>query len=204
MKKIGGMGLLVGLLGILAGPAGAADKVDLQRAEEIVAGRCFLCHGMEGESSSPLFPRLAGQHAKYMVKQLQDFKSGKRKSETMKPQTEELTLAEMQALGAFFEAKTPAPHKPEDQDFAGIGRFLFYKGNPYSGVAACASCHGQKGYGTPLLPRLAGQNPEYIAAQLKQFNKRERTNDNDIMHSIASKLTELEIHAVASYIGALD
>lgn len=204
MRKIGGMGLLVGLFGLMAGPALAVDKVELQRAEEIVAGRCFLCHGMEGESSSPLFPRLAGQHAKYMVKQLQDFKSGKRKSETMKPQSEELTQAEMLALGAFFEAKTPAPHVPEDQDFAGVGRYLFHKGNPYSGVAACSSCHGEKGYGTPLLPRLAGQNPEYIASQLKQFNKRERTNDNDVMHSIASKLTELEIRAVASYIGALD
>lgn len=206
MVKVLGKGLLAGSLlcvGALAWAAGE-QKVDLQRAEEIVSGRCFLCHGMEGESSSPLFPRLAGQHAKYMAKQLADFKSGKRKSDTMKAQAEELTEQEILSLGAFFEAKKPQPHAPEDRDLAGVGRYLFHKGNSFSGVAACASCHGPKGYGTPLLPRLAGQNPEYITAQLQQFNKRERTNDNDVMHSIASKLTALEIKAVSEYIGALE
>lgn len=193
-------------LAAASGAAGAAgeDKPDLQRAEEIVSGRCFLCHGMEGESSSPLFPRLAGQHADYMVKQLEDFQSGRRKSSTMQPQAAELTRAEMRALGAFFEAKKPQPHKPEDADLAGVGRYIFLKGNPYSGVAACSSCHGPKAYGTPFLPRLAGQNPEYLATQLRQFNKRERTNDNAVMHAIASKLTDLEIQGVAQYLGALE
>lgn len=206
MVKLLGKSALAGLL-LCAGAqswAAGEPKVDLQRAEEIVSGRCFLCHGLEGESSSPLFPRLAGQHAKYMAKQLEDFKSGKRKSETMKSQSEDLTLQEMVSLGAYFEAKLPQPHAPEDKDLAGVGRYIFHKGNSFSGVASCASCHGAKGYGTPLLPRLAGQNPEYIAAQLQQFNKRERTNDNAVMHSIASKLTELEIKAVSEYIGALE
>ena len=74
-------------------PALADAKADQARAEEIVSGRCFLCHGMEGESASPVFPRLAGQHAEYLARQLGDFKSGKRKSDTMKPQSEELTPA---------------------------------------------------------------------------------------------------------------
>lgn len=206
MGKIINGAILAGGMLLAATPGLAADnrKPDLQRAEEIVSGRCFLCHGLEGESSSPMFPRLAGQHAKYMVKQLGDFKSGQRKSDTMKPQAEELTTEEMLALGTYFEAKRPQPHSPEDKDLAGMGRYIFQKGNTFSGVAACASCHGPKGYGTPLLPRLAGQNPEYIAAQLQQFNKRERTNDNAVMHSIASRLTELEVKAVAEYIGALE
>lgn len=188
----------------LCSPLRADDKVDLARAEEIVSGRCFLCHGMEGESASPVFPRLAGQHSAYVAKQLADFKSGKRKSDTMKPQAEELNDAEMKSLGAFFEKKPAAARQALDADIVGVGRYVFTKGNRFSGLPACASCHGEKGHGTAQLPRLAGQHPRYIEDQLKQFNKRERTNDNAVMHTIASKLSELEAHAVAEYIATLD
>lgn len=198
--------VLAGAFGIFAmsGAQAADSKVNLQRAEEIVAGRCFLCHGLEGESSSPLFPRLAGQHAEYLAKQLADFKSGRRKSETMKPQAAELTPDEMKSLGAFFQAKPAQANPAEDQGLAEVGRYIFRKGNLYSGVAACVGCHGNDGHGTEKLPRLAGQNPQYLENQLKQFNKRQRTNDNDVMHSVAAKLTELEIRAVAEYISTLD
>ena len=190
---------------IVALPALAADaKLDIKRAEEIVSGRCFLCHGLEGESASPVFPRLAGQHAEYVAKQLGDFKSGKRKSDTMKSQAEDLNEDEMRALGAFFEKKKGTPRVARDGDLMAVGRYIFTQGNRFSGLPSCASCHGAKGYGTPQLPRLAGQHPRYIEDQIKQFNKRERTNDNAVMHTIASKLTELEAHAVAEYIATLD
>lgn len=185
-------------------PVLAADKVDLARAEEIVSGRCFLCHGLEGESASPVFPRLAGQHGEYIARQLADFKSGKRSSDTMKPQSEELTPAEMKALGAFFQAKVVGPRTGRDQELLAVGKFVFNRGNQFSGLPACSTCHGAKGLGTPQLPRLAGQHPRYTEDQLKQFNKRERTNDNAVMHTIASKLSELETHAVAEYIATLD
>lgn len=194
--------LSIGLLGLsLSAGSQAADQA---RAEEIVGGRCFLCHGLKGESASAVFPRLAGQHAEYIAKQLADFKSGKRASETMKPQVEDLTPAEMKALGQFFEAKVVGPRKARDAELLSVGKYIFDRGNQFSGLAACASCHGPKGLGTPQLPRLAGQHPRYIEDQLKQFNKRERTNDNAVMHTIASKLTELETHAVAEYIATLD
>ncbi|WP_084019586.1 c-type cytochrome [Dechloromonas agitata] len=194
--------LSIGLLGLsLSAGSQAADQA---RAEEIVGGRCFLCHGLKGESASAVFPRLAGQHAEYIAKQLADFKSGKRASETMKPQVEDLTPAEMKALGQFFEAKVVGPRKARDAELLSVGKYIFERGNQFSGLAACASCHGPKGLGTPQLPRLAGQHPRYIEDQLKQFNKRERTNDNAVMHTIASKLTELETHAVAEYIATLD
>ena len=189
---------------VVTAPAFADAKADLARAEEIVSGRCFLCHGMEGEAASQVFPRLAGQHGEYVAKQLADFKSGKRKSDTMKPQSEELTPAEMKALGLFFEKKKATPNQPTDTEILAVGRYIFAKGNQFSGLPSCASCHGAKGYGTPLLPRLAGQHPRYIEDQLKQFNTRERTNDNAIMHTVASKLTELEAHAVAEYIATMD
>ena len=198
--------LLAGtLLALLISTQGRADeKPDLARAEEIVSGRCFLCHGLEGESASPVFPRLAGQHADYIAKQLADFKSGKRNSDTMKPQAEELTPAEMKSLGAFFQSKVVGPRPARDPELLAVGKYIFSRGNQFSGLPACASCHGAKGLGTPQLPRLAGQHPRYIEDQLKQFNKRERTNDNAVMHTIASKLSELETHAVAEYISTLD
>jgi cytochrome c553 len=192
------------LVAFLSSPVWADAAADMARAEEIVAGRCFLCHGMEGESASPVFPRLAGQHHEYITKQLADFKSGKRKSETMKPQSEELTAEEMKALGAFFESKKASATPSSDSELLAVGKFVFNRGNQFSGLPSCASCHGAKGLGTPLLPRLAGQHPQYIEDQIKQFNKRERTNDNAVMHTIATKLSELERHAVAHYIATME
>lgn len=187
-----------------AGLPAWADKPDLARAEEIVGGRCFICHGIEGESASPVFPRLAGQHSEYIAKQLGDFKSGKRKSDAMKPQAEELTTADMKSLGAFFQGKPAHALPVADAELAAVGRYVFNRGNSYTGLPSCASCHGAKGYGTPALPRLAGQHPQYIEDQIRQFNKRERTNDNAVMHTVASKLSDLERHAVAQYIATLE
>lgn len=189
---------------LCSSPLLAADKAELARAEEIVGGRCFLCHGLEGESASPIFPRLAGQHWEYIAKQLGEFKSGKRKSDTMKPQAEDLTPAEMKALGAFFEAKKASARPVRDAELVAVGKYVFNRGNQFSGLPACASCHGAKGLGTPQLPRLAGQHPRYTEDQLKQFNSRERNNDNAVMHTVASKLSELERNAVAEYIATLD
>ena len=182
----------------------AEPKLDLARAEAIVTGRCSLCHGPEGQSASPVYPRLAGQHSEYIAKQLGDFKSGKRKSETMKPQVEELTPEEMQALGAFFEKKKTTARSGRDAELLAVGKYVFNRGNQFSGVPACMTCHGPQGHGTPQLPRLAGQHPRYIEDQLKQFNSRERNNDNAVMHTVASKLSELERNAVAEYIATLD
>lgn len=187
-------------LGLSAG----ALAGDAERAAEIVSGRCFLCHGLNGESASAVFPRLAGQHAEYVSKQLGDFKSGRRKSDTMKPQVDDLTPAEMKALGAYFESKAVGPRKGKDGELLAVGKYIFNRGNTFSGLPSCASCHGERGLGTPQLPRLAGQHPRYIEDQLKQFNSRERNNDNAVMHTVASKLSELERHAVAEYIATLD
>lgn len=197
----------VAALGIgapLAAIAADPPAVDLTRAAEISAGRCSLCHGPDGESASALYPRLAGQHHQYIAKQLADFQSGRRKSDTMASMAADLTAEEMLALGVFFEKKPTKPRTARDEGLAAVGRFIFHRGNEFSGVAACATCHGENGRGTEQLPRLAGQVPKYIESQLKSFNQRERTNDNAIMHSIASKLSELEVKAVALYISTLD
>ena len=183
--------------------AGAAQGADEARAQEIVQGKCFICHGADGESSSPVFPRLAGQHAAYVARQLADYKSGRRKSDTMRQMVEDLSAEDFAALGRYFESRKPIAHGQDDPEFAQVGRFVFDRGNPYSGIPACASCHGPKGHGTEQLPRLAGQHAAYTESQLKRFGSRERTNDNAIMHSIAAKLTELEAKAVSAYIAGL-
>lgn len=182
---------------------GAARAADAARALEIVQGKCFICHGADGESSSPLFPRLAGQHAGYIARQLADYRSGRRKSDTMRPMVDDLSAEDFAALGRYFESRVPQAHAVADAELAQVGWFVFVRGNPYSGVPPCASCHGPKGHGTETLPRLAGQHAMYTENQLKKFNSRERTNDNAIMHSVASKLTELEAKAVSAYIAGL-
>lgn len=193
------------LQGAAAQAADASVPVaDLARAEVIVKERCHLCHGLQGESASAVFPRLAGQHAEYTAKQLADFQAGLRRSETMKPQTEALTPPEMKALGAYFASRKVPGRVSRDADLLAVGRFIYQRGNTFSGLPACASCHGPNAHGTPQLPRLAGQHPRYIEDQLKQFNSRERNNDNAVMHMVASKLTELETNAVATYIATLD
>jgi cytochrome c553 len=188
---------------VLACAAMHATAADLARAEEIVQGKCFICHGAAGESSSPVFPRLAGQNAAYVARQLADYKAGKRKSSTMQPMVEDLSAEDMQALGAWFASRPTHGHPVDDGDLAGVGKFVYVRGNPYSGVAACATCHGGDAHGTVTLPRLAGQHAQYTENQLKQFGKRERTNDNAVMHAIASKLSELEVKAVAAYLSGL-
>ena len=175
-------------------------QADEARAKKIVGGVCFMCHGAEGESSSEVFPRLAGQHWQYTAKQLENFKTGKRANSAMADMVAKLTPDEMVALGLFFEKQTYQAPPPKDLHLARVGEYIYHQGNKFSGLAACASCHGAQAAGTANLPRLAGQYAAYTETQLKQFYQRERTNDNAVMHAIASKMTALEMAAVAEYL----
>ena len=192
--------LSVAVLVVAQVPALAAD---LSRAEDIVKGQCFICHGAQGESSSPAFPRLAGQNAAYVSRQLADYKSGRRKSSAMQPMVEPLTPDDFPLLGAYFERQPTFAHAVADPELAQVGRYIYLRGNADTGVPACSSCHGETGQGTDALPRLAGQHARYIETQLKLFDKRERTNDNTVMHTVASRLTSLEMKAVAAYVSGL-
>lgn len=185
-------------LTLLSGSALA--QADEARAKKIVSGSCFLCHGAEGESSSEMFPRLAGQHAEYIAKQLENFKSGKRKSTAMADMVAKLSPEDMAAVGRFYESQKVPVEAPKDKGLASVGQYIFHNGNKFSGLPACASCHGAEAKGTVSLPRLASQYAIYTETQLKQFNTRERNNDNAVMHAIVSKMTPLEMAAVAEYL----
>ena len=184
---------------LFATSAMAADA----EVEALISGNCATCHGAKGHSTSPIFPSLAGQNQEYLVKQLQDFRSKKRASDTMAPQAANLSDQNIAGLAAFFASQPAKTQRVSDTDLVAVGRYIYNKGNTWSGVPACTSCHGDNAYGTAVLPRLAGQNTRYLLSQLKDFNQRTRTNDNEAMHLVASRLTEMETQAVASYLGQL-
>ncbi len=187
---------------LLLGSSGAWAQADEARAKKIAGGSCFLCHGAQGESTSEVFPRLAGQHADYVAKQLDAFKTGKRKSSAMNEMVAKLTPDEMLALGKYYEKMSLPREEAKDPQLAAMGRYVYHNGNKFSGVPACVSCHGTNAEGTANLPRLATQFSGYIYNQLKSFNQRDRTNDNAVMHVVAEKMTELEMAAVAEYVSS--
>ena len=178
----------------------APAQADEARAKKIIGGSCFLCHGAEGESASEVFPRLAGQNAEYIAKQLENFKSGKRKSTAMASMVTDLTPEDMTSLGQFYASRPPHKEAAKDTQLAAVGQYIYHQGNKFSGVPSCASCHGPEGAGSNVLPRLAGQHAAYLDTQLKQFNKRERNNDNAVMHTVVEKMTALEMAAVSEYL----
>lgn len=193
---------MLALLMAATGVAHVHAQADEARAKKIAGGSCFLCHGANGESTSELFPRLAGQHAEYIAKQLDAFKSGKRKSTAMAEMVAKLTSDEMLALGKYYEKMSLPAEEAKDPQLAQVGRYIYHNGNKFSGVPACASCHGANGEGAANLPRLATQFSGYIHNQLKSFHKRDRTNDNAVMHTVVEKMTELEMAAVAEYVSS--
>lgn len=198
-RRAGWSGALV-LAAAMLTVSPAFAQADEARARKIVSGTCFLCHGANGESATELFPRLAGQHWEYTAKQLANFKSGKRKSTAMADMASKLTPDEMVALGKYFEQMPTVKEAATDAELAAVGSYIYSRGNRFSGVPPCASCHGPDAQGTAMLPRLAGQVALYTERQLKQFGTRERNNDNAVMHAIVSKMTALEMAAVAQYL----
>jgi cytochrome c553 len=175
-------------------------QADETRAKKIAGGSCFLCHGANGESTSEIFPRLAGQNAEYVAKQLEAFKTGARKSTAMADMSSKLTPDEMLALGRYYQKMELPREEPKEPQLAAMGHYIYHNGNKFSGVPACVACHGQNAEGATNLPRLGRQFSAYLEHQLKMFNKRDRTNDNAVMHVVAEKMTQLEMHAVSEYL----
>lgn len=199
--RLPALSVIAATAAVLAVPTVHA-QADEARAKKIAGGSCFLCHGANGESTSEVFPRLAGQNAEYVAKQLAAFKSGQRKSTAMADMVAKLTPDEMLALGHYYQKMELPREEAKEPMLAGMGRYIYHNGNKFSGVPACASCHGQAGEGAANLPRLATQFSGYLFTQLKSFNKRDRTNDNAVMHAVVEKMTELEMAAVAEYLSS--
>ena len=188
---------------VAASLAHADDGAEMRCAEELVSGRCFLCHGAAGESSSPLYPKIAGQHPEYILKQLKNFKSGERESNDMRKVVPDLSEADMKALATFFSRQSVSPGKSAFPEMRALGEKLYTQGNPATGVPPCSKCHGERGARSASLPRIAGQHTLYIETQLALFEERRRTNDNAQMQEVANKMSPDEIRAVAEYLSGL-
>jgi cytochrome c553 len=178
------------------------NATEPEAALKIVEETCQHCHGLHGESSDVIYPRLAGQHEEYIVRQLHDFRSGEREG-TMNDIAVSLTDADINALAVYFSSQPVLSHTVRNKEFAAVGWYIFHRGNKYSGIPPCASCHGKNGEGTERIPRLAGQHKHYVSDQLTEFSERDPKRSDPIMHSIAIKLTEMEIEAVANYVSGL-
>lgn len=169
------------------------------------ANTCAGCHGADGNSANPEWPKLAGQHPGYLVKQLQEFKAGDRENATMAPMAAPLSEQDMQDLAAYYAAQE-IQHGQADPELVELGEQIYRGGNKASGVSACMACHGPAGKGNPAanFPALAGQHATYTEIQLKAFRSGARANDyGSMMRNVAARMTDAEIKAVASYIQGL-
>jgi cytochrome c553 len=169
---------------------------------------CAACHGLDGNSVTPDWPSLAGQHSAYIVRQLKAFKAGERVNVTMKPFADMLTDQDMADIAAYFSAQKPVP-KGADPALVNLGQQIYRGGVPQRGIAACIACHGPSGDGNPLAayPRLSGQHSTYVARTLGEYASGTRRSDadlNQMMRNEASLLREDEIRALASYVQGLN
>jgi cbb3-type cytochrome c oxidase subunit III len=195
------------LAALVAAPVVAADakpafKPDLAKGAA-TAATCQACHTSDGSRGSPANPILAGQHPEYLVKQLMEFKSGKRKNAVMAGMVASLTEEDMKNVAAFYASKQAKPGFAKNKATVAQGEQIYRGGIAGKQVPACAGCHSPNGAGMPSqYPRLASQHADYTEAQMLAFRSGARGN-NPQMAAIANKMNDAEIKAVSDYIAGL-
>ena len=188
---------------------GASPAMRAQGNGAAAVAVCLPCHGPAAEAAPPApgvppFPKLDGQHADYLAKQLREFKAGKRKNDLMAPIIASLGKRQFSDLAAHFAGQTAARRTAENPQLAARGRALYEEGNQANGVPACVGCHLPNGVGNQRYPRLAGQRQAYVVQQLTNFKSGARTNDRaHVMRSVAGRLSDVEMRAVAEYVAGL-
>jgi cytochrome c553 len=175
----------------------------LAKGEASYGAVCAACHGADGNSGTPANPKLAQQHPEYLVKQLQEFKSGKRANAVMSGMSAALSESDMRNIAYWLTSKPAKPGFAKDKETVALGERIYRGGIADRQVPACAGCHSPNGAGIPSqYPRLAGQHAEYAAAQLTSFRDGIRKN-NSVMSQVAAKLNDREIKALADYVAGL-
>lgn len=191
-----------------AAPAAAAASAAPAKADPNAGGTkfaavCASCHGADGNSGTPAYPKLAQQHPEYLVKQLQEFKAGKRKNPIMQPMAAGLSDEDMKNIAAWASTQKAKPGFAKDKELVKLGEKIYRGGIAEKQVAACAGCHSPNGAGIPAqYPRLSGQHSDYVYAQLVNFNNGTRTNSVQ-MTQVAARLNDREMRAVSDYIAGL-
>ena len=167
---------------------------------------CGSCHGVDGNSPLAMNPKLAGQSARYMVKQLQDFKSGARAGATMAAMVLSLSDQDMEDIAAWYSSQQPTLQGADPESIE-LAERLYRAGNSEIAVAACSACHSPTGKGNAPagFPLLSGQHAEYTLQQLKDFRSGARQNDGgEMMRTVVERLTDKELEALASYVSGLN
>ena len=186
-------------------PLSAAQAGDPQRGQEL-SQSCAACHGADGNSLNPEWPKLAGQHPKYIVKQLRDFKQGDDRFDAlMAGEVAGLDEQDMQDLAAYFAAQQGTTGTA-DEAVVERGERIYRGGIPAQGVAACIACHGPNGQGNPeaMFPKVAGQHATYAINTMRDFRDNERSNDNGrMMRNVVQNMSDEDIAAVAQYMAGL-
>ncbi len=195
---------------VLVLPAIAVEPADRGK---VLTEACAACHAVDGNSLAPAFPKLAGQGEKYLLKQLNDIKSGARSVPQMAGQLDKLSKADLASIAAYYSSqKMTLSGVKDDKELLALGRKIYMAGNKEAGVPACSGCHSPTGFGIPQggFPKLGGQYADYIAKQLNDFRTgaeytdKGRHNDNEsIMREGVKRMSEREIEAVANYISGL-
>ena len=186
-------------------PAAApkAAKPDLVKGEASYTAVCAACHGADGNSAIAANPKLSQQHPEYLVKQLQEFKSGKRNNPVMKGFAAALSDDDMKNISYWVASKPAKAGFAKDKDLVALGERIYRGGIADRNIAACAGCHSPNGAGIPAqYPRLSGQHADYTVTQLNTFRDGSRANSTQ-MTQVAAKLNDKEIKAVADYIAGL-
>jgi cytochrome c553 len=196
--------LLIAVITLLSflNNAQAQGDVEAGKAKSAV---CAACHNADGNSSSNLYPKLAGQHASYLVKQLQEFKSGVREDPIMLGMVATLSQQDMEDLAAYYSIQTMTP-ETVSPEIAEAAKKLYMGGDITRAIPGCTACHGPRGNGLELakFPKISGQHPAYIKSQLEKFRDNARHNDpNAMMGDVSGKLSDKDIELLSQYISAL-
>lgn len=193
---------------LAAGSAWASESKapaapDLAKGQALSEQVCGACHTADGSRGAPANPILQGQHAAYLVKQLREFKEGKRKNAVMNGFAATLSDDDMRNVAAFYASKKAKPGAAKHKDTIRLGEQIYRGGIADKQVAACAACHGPAGAGIPdQYPRLGSQHGDYIESQMVAFRSGARANSAQ-MTAVAAKLSDVEIKAVSDYIAGL-
>ena len=187
---------------LMAAEPAAPAKPDLTKGQA-TAQVCAACHTADGTRGIPTNPILQGQHPEYLVKQLTEFKAGKRQNPIMQGMAASLSEEDMRNVAAFYASKQAEPGAATDKELVQLGEKIYRGGVAERNIPACAGCHSPSGAGIPAqYPRLAGQHAEYTAAQLTAFRTGARANSAQMV-GVASKMNDREIKAVSDYIAGL-
>ena len=195
--------LAVMALGVVYAGNGMTGQAPDGKIGTLINETCGGCHGADGNSVVPEFPKLAGQQKAYLLREMKDYKEGRRQNDIMVPIMSGLSDADMEALAAYYADQEPQPGSVGKPELLALGKRVYLDGNTKTGVPSCDGCHEENGEGSKKFPRVAGQHVAYTMDQVAQYASGKRSNGVKVMRTIAERLTKEEVEAVSEYMASL-